>query len=131
MKKKFSTLGRTKAGSPKLVIQEPKDYLNNLSEMSGSVIITIEEVNHEGSDAQIWHFENKVLPLVVSLSAKSGQVMSETEAETLLLHQICKIEISRGLRDLKMEELSTVIDFSKKWINEFFMDTEETGRTII
>ena len=131
MKQKFSILGRTKKGSPKMILQNPKLFNDQICEMEGNIMLTVEIIEDKGTNLQIWHFRKVVVPLVVKLSMKDGNLLRESEAELLLLHQVCNLPEDKELEDFTKSEMSTIIDHSKRWINEFFNNLSETGKKII
>lgn len=129
---KFSILGTTKAGSTKMILRDPRLFNSLLKELDGNISVTVEELKEDATGLQIWHFRKVVVPLVLKLTAKAGNIMSEEEVELLLLHEVCKLSPDRSLDDdLNKEEIGQVIDHSKNWINKFFSDFNETSNKII
>lgn len=98
-----------------------------MQDTHGHFLLTVTPID-DPTKLQLWHFRKVVVPTFRKLSIENGELITDDEAELILLHQVCKINEEKKLEDLTKEEIGTVIDHCKRWINDFFGDTMKEGQ---
>lgn len=102
-----------KAMNPQLVSEQ-------LRGLKGRLVITIEEIEGDATDSQIWHIQSIVVPTLVSLSIQHGDTMTEAAALSFLLEKFTSDTSLEQLAENGKQAVSAFIDNSKQFIRDFF-----------
>lgn len=118
MKIKFyATKQKTETGFKAM---NPQLLSEQLRQMSGRLVITIEEVKGDATDEQIWYVNSVIVPTLVSLSIQQGNTMTEAAALSYLLSEFSDVNNLEDLAENGKQAVSVFIDNSKQFIRDFF-----------
>jgi hypothetical protein len=116
--KKLTAIATTKRGSSAFKLINSERFLEALKDFSGNIQISITMIEDDATEKQKCYFRAEILNTFIAESFKQGEIISESYAEELLLHQ-CQIQKS-SINDLTKSELSSLIDNSKIFLADIF-----------
>lgn len=117
---KITAFATTEYGKSNFKFVNSKLVAEQLREMKGQIKITIETIEGDATDAQIYHFRSVVLPTFIFEAAKVGTNYTERQAEKALVSMFSDCDNLDDLIENGKKDVSILIDKSKQLLREFF-----------
>jgi len=117
---KIVTYASTKANENGFSFENPKLLIEQIKPIKGLLRITIETIDGDATDAQIYHFRSVVVPAFMFEAGKLGNDYTEKQAENELVQMFSDAECLDDLIDNGKQDVSKLIDKSKQFLREWF-----------